>query len=301
MKKWTTLIIIIIAIAASAGGIYAYRTMTAEEEEEKELRVEWGDQVTVHYTGWLEDDRIYDTRRIFDTSRDRIPEDTTLTFDDRARGDPFQFTVGEGVIDGWSESVVGMREGQTIDVRIPPEKAYDTRTEDLLFSVEKEEQLPVYHSMSVVRFENTYGTQPSPNMVVTHQFWGWDVTVVSVEGNVALLRNEPDLGQKYYAYIPEEGADWVSRVTSIDSSAHGGTGEIIIRNDVKRGIVMDGEHIARHHEEFADIDGIRRNAGQSGGYQGIVVDVGEEILMDFNEEVAGRTLRFRITVLEIQR
>jgi FKBP-type peptidyl-prolyl cis-trans isomerase len=64
-----------------------------------------GDQVSVHYTGWLEDG----TK--FDSSVDR--------------NQPFDFTLGQGmVIAGWDEGVAGMREGGKRKLIIPPDLAY---------------------------------------------------------------------------------------------------------------------------------------------------------------------------------
>ncbi len=300
MKKWTILIVIIIALAASGAGIYASGYFD-EDETEPELRIEMGDIVKVHYTGWLEDDRIYDARRIFDTSRSQIPEQTTLTFDERTRGEPFQFEVGRGVIEGWSEYLIGVKEGETINVFIPPEKAYDTRTDDLVFSIPKSETLPVYDSMLVEEFRHRYESTPSANMIATDPFWGWNVRVMSVEGNRVYLKNEPIQGELYNAY-KQEGAGWRSRVVSIDSTAAQGAGEIVLEHIVERGTVVDFFHIGWHNKDIAQVDGIRMDAGQSHDNRGIVVDVsGDTITVDFNEEVAGKTLQFRVTVLEIQK
>ncbi len=301
MKNWTILIVIIIAVAAAGAGIYASGYFEEDEVEEK-LRVEMGDTVTVHYTGWLEDDRIYDGRRVFDTSKAEIAGEPTFTFDERQRGDPFQFTVGERVIEGWSENVIGMREGQTKFVNIPPEKAYDTHSEDLMFTFDMEETIPVYESIHISWFESIYEMEPITNMVVTDHFWGWEKTVTSVEGERVNLRNEPDVGEYYHAYKPH-GHGWRSRVVSIDSSSNQGIGEIVVQHHVERGTVVDAEHIGRFNQEIGQIPDIKRVAGQSQeDTRGIVVDVGEDnITVDFNEEVAGKTLRFRITVLEIQK
>lgn len=64
-----------------------------------------GNTVSVHYTGWLEDG----TK--FDSSKDR--------------GQPFQFTVGAGgVIQGWEEGLVGMKEGGVRRLIIPAALGY---------------------------------------------------------------------------------------------------------------------------------------------------------------------------------
>ena len=66
-----------------------------------------GDEVSVHYTGWLYDQDAPDKRgRKFDSSRDR--------------GEPFVFPLGAGrVIRGWDEGVAGMRVGGTRELHIP--------------------------------------------------------------------------------------------------------------------------------------------------------------------------------------
>ena len=70
--------------------------------------VQTGDRVVVHYVGTLS------TGEQFDSSRDR--------------GEPFTFTVGAGrVIAGWEQGLVGMREGGTRVLVIPPHLAYGSR------------------------------------------------------------------------------------------------------------------------------------------------------------------------------
>lgn len=66
-----------------------------------------GDEVSVHYTGWLYDQNAPDNRgEQFDSSRDR--------------GQPFVFRLGTGrVIRGWDEGVAGMRRGGKRELHIP--------------------------------------------------------------------------------------------------------------------------------------------------------------------------------------
>lgn len=74
-------------------------------EEGDGEEVSEGDEVTVHYTGWLEDG----TR--FDSSYNR--------------GEPLNMVVGSGqVIPGWDEGLVGMKVGGKRQLRIPPDLGY---------------------------------------------------------------------------------------------------------------------------------------------------------------------------------
>ena len=67
-----------------------------------------GQHVSVHYTGWLE------SGKKFDSSKDR--------------NDPFQFPLGAGhVIRGWDEGVQGMQPGGVRKLTIPGNLAYGAR------------------------------------------------------------------------------------------------------------------------------------------------------------------------------
>jgi FKBP-type peptidyl-prolyl cis-trans isomerase FkpA len=67
-----------------------------------------GQDVTVHYTGWLT------SGTKFDSSKDR--------------NDPFVFPLGGGrVIKGWDEGVQGMKVGGKRKLTIPPALGYGAR------------------------------------------------------------------------------------------------------------------------------------------------------------------------------
>jgi FKBP-type peptidyl-prolyl cis-trans isomerase len=85
-----------------------------------------GDNVEVHYTGWLKDGG-----KKFDSSLDR--------------GKPFSFKLGAGmVIKGWDEGVAGMKTGGKRKLTIPAKLGYGERgagtaippNADLVFEVE---------------------------------------------------------------------------------------------------------------------------------------------------------------------
>ena len=67
-----------------------------------------GQQVSVHYTGWLTNGSK------FDSSKDR--------------NDPFEFSLGmRQVIGGWDEGVQGMKIGGTRKLTIPAQLGYGAR------------------------------------------------------------------------------------------------------------------------------------------------------------------------------
>ncbi|MCE9597189.1 MAG: FKBP-type peptidyl-prolyl cis-trans isomerase [Spirochaetia bacterium] len=74
-----------------------------------------GQEVEVHYTGWLFDESAPGNKgRKFDSSRDR--------------GEPFKFSLGAGeVIKGWDQGVEGMKIGGQRTLTIPSELGYGSR------------------------------------------------------------------------------------------------------------------------------------------------------------------------------
>ena len=87
----------------TASGLVYEDTVVGEGAEAKA-----GQQVSVHYTGWLTNGSK------FDSSKDR--------------NDPFEFSLGmRQVIGGWDEGVQGMKIGGTRKLTIPPNLGYGAR------------------------------------------------------------------------------------------------------------------------------------------------------------------------------
>jgi peptidylprolyl isomerase len=83
-----------------------------------------GDRVKVNYIGKFEDGRVFDSSR--------------------ERGQPLEFTVGQGrLIKGFENAVLGMSPGETKTVSIPPEEAYGPRREDLVRRMERDKLPPM--------------------------------------------------------------------------------------------------------------------------------------------------------------
>ena len=76
-----------------------------------------GDKVKVNYTGSFEDGTVFSSS----------PEE-----------DPLEFTIGQKtLLPSFEKAVIGMNEGDTKAVSIPPEDAFGHRKEDLIFNVER--------------------------------------------------------------------------------------------------------------------------------------------------------------------
>ena len=78
-----------------------------------------GDRVKVHFVGTLNDETVFG----------RTHEE-----------EPFEFTIGEKtVLPDFENAVIGMKEGDTKTISIPPELAYGHRKEELVHVAERSE------------------------------------------------------------------------------------------------------------------------------------------------------------------
>lgn len=77
-----------------------------------------GDSVTVDYTGWLDDGRI------FDTTSAAIARHAGI-YDPDCTYASFSFIAGTGaVMPGFDEAIIGMKAGEYVDVTLTPDRAY---------------------------------------------------------------------------------------------------------------------------------------------------------------------------------
>jgi FKBP-type peptidyl-prolyl cis-trans isomerase len=101
--------------AADPGGAAVTELIKTDSKTGTGAEAAAGQDVTVHYTGWLYDPSRPDRKgQKFDSSRDR--------------NEPFSFRLGAGqVIRGWDEGVAGMKVGGQRTLTIPPEMGYGAR------------------------------------------------------------------------------------------------------------------------------------------------------------------------------
>jgi len=130
-----------------------------------QTKAKQGDSVKVHYTGKLEDGTV------FDTSADR---------------DPLQFTIGKGqVIPGFEQAMVGMKLGESKNVKVTADQAYGPYREEMVLEVGRK-QFPLHLKPEVGQRYQMPQAHGRPTLVT--------VTKVS-ESNVALDANHPLAGK----------------------------------------------------------------------------------------------------------
>ncbi|MDL5363310.1 peptidylprolyl isomerase [Halalkalicoccus sp. NIPERK01] len=101
------------------------------------MGIEPGDQATIEYTGRLTDDE----GTVFDTSREAVAEEAGLAEAQPEREyEPLTVEPGAGqLIEGFDEGLVGLEEGDTETITVPPEKGYGERSDDRVVEQDREE------------------------------------------------------------------------------------------------------------------------------------------------------------------
>jgi len=252
------------------------------------IRAQNGDTVQVDYVGTFADDGL-----VFDTSFAAVAKDNAsypkaFTFTWRDTWQPLPFAVGTvplQVIKGFDLGVQGMAVGDSKTVVVPPSLGYGLSDPSKFVVKQLFEPVPVRTTMSAADFQARYGVTPVSGSNVTDPFWGWSA-IVGVSGSVVTVTNSPAPGQ---IVRPYDG--WDAAVASIDDTANGGQGTILVH----------------HLLTPADVDRTGQKIFQRGTMVPLFVvsavdlDAGTYTL---NYNVAapiGRTLVFQVTMVSISR
>lgn len=99
------------------------------------MTIATGDSVTIEYTGRLDDGTV------FDTSRESVATETELADAQPDREyTPLTIDVGaEQVIEGLEDGLIGLEQGTTTTITIPPEQGYGDWTEERIQEFDTEE------------------------------------------------------------------------------------------------------------------------------------------------------------------
>ena len=82
-----------------------------------------GDKVRVHYTGTLDDGTVFSS-----------------TYEEN---EPFEFTIGEKtVLSSFADAVIGMSEGDTKTISVPPEAGYGQHRKEFVYNMERAQVPP---------------------------------------------------------------------------------------------------------------------------------------------------------------
>lgn len=301
-RKTVYIAAVVIIIAAFAAGFLIFGApltgmVTAPTEpaettpsESGEI-AESGDLVKVRYVGKLE------SGDVFDTNVASVAKEAGIVRDSHPL---LEFTVeGAQVIEGFDEAVLGMKEGEKKTVTIPPEKAYGPSDPELITEIPREQrmnrtevislktEMPSDQFLPIFGMKSVGEVVSIPNSTVEYR-------VNSITDTSVIIVAEVEKGKSYQ--FP--GTQWSSLVLEIAGD------QAAIRHNPVEGKIDTG--VGTADIKVTDTEIIITSNPSVGVYvptaygYAIITEVGSEfITIDFNHELAGKTLTFDIELIEI--
>jgi FKBP-type peptidyl-prolyl cis-trans isomerase 2 len=213
------------------------KTISTKVIEEDDTVVKEGDKVEVDYFGYL------GTFVLFDTSIQDIGRESSLTSTPEfpppgKRYEPLDVYVGPEdddtddsyttTVEGFWEGIIGMSEGQSRTIGVPPVKGYGM-FENITINIT--EEVPMTEIMTFAGFRTYYDEAIIEGITLKHHFWDWNVSIdyVNETEDVVRLINEPHLNETSNPYR------WESKVIYKNQSDHGGEGLILVKHDAHVG------------------------------------------------------------------
>lgn len=283
LNKRTILTIILSVIVVVSGFLgYTYLFGTQDPFPVSGQVVYIGDNISVDYTGMFEDGTVFDTS-ITDIAYNDILYPKSSSFTRKGSYEPLSFAVGTGaMIEGFDVGVIGMVINETKTVTVPPDKGYGEPDENLYVTIDLVETLPIFvGGMNKTDFSSKYYTDAVIGKTIKDTEWGWNATVyfIDPETDEVILKWEPYIGE-----IIDYNGVWTSEVISIDNSANSGTGEITISHMLlpeDAGVLYGNFEDSMFFVKDVDLDAATAT-------------------LDYNREVVGKTLIFKITIVSIE-
>jgi FKBP-type peptidyl-prolyl cis-trans isomerase 2 len=268
-----------------------------EDNKDEILLVKEGDEVSIDYTGRFlgaggELGAIFDTSIPEDARNDSIPK--ALTFQEKDTYDDLTFTVGSGeMIKGFDEGVLGMTEGSVKYITVPPEMGYGESLPELVLNISSKKTIPLREEVPTEDFKKQYPLVDQKGQEsFIHPFWGWEVKILEEDPASVILLHQPVYNEEYGNF------NWNVTVTDISTSRNLITLNHNL-NEIDEAEQVNFLDLTILYPEWA---GTAREAnnGQDPA-PGRVQTVGGVITIDFNREVVGRTLVFKVIVNSIVR
>jgi FKBP-type peptidyl-prolyl cis-trans isomerase 2 len=266
-----------------------------------EKTVKKGDTISVNYTGSLQDGKV------FDTNIESVAKQHDIIKPEYV---PLKFKVGEpGMIKGFDEGVVGMKVGETKTLTIPPEKGYGPVKPELINTYNiienvsaRENTFPRVFNISLEQFETEYGPGHNKSDTIVYPGTNINLTILNISSIVSLSYN---LKADYQIF--SQNSPWNLTVVKINET------NVTIKPSVKINdtvrfpldqfqktpwtstvIGLTDDNITLRHNAIPETK-VQSTFGT------ITVRFNEtSLIIDQNNDLAGKTLTFNVTLVSIE-
>ncbi|MFW3147249.1 MAG: FKBP-type peptidyl-prolyl cis-trans isomerase [Thermoplasmatota archaeon] len=264
------------------------------------LLIQEGDEVSLDYTGRLLGPSggpgpVFDTSYAHIANNDSIPK--SISFKEKPTYDDLTFTVGsETMIRGFDMAVLGKKEGQTFTVAIPYDMGYGPAYDELKYTLNVSQTIPLRQTLDRDAFDRMYPViDPEEMDLFVHPFWGWNVHIISADAEDVVFWNDPVLGQDYLGFL------WNTTIVDISSERNVITLEHKV-SEIDPTQTVFFEMVASYDPDWGDkAREVADDKLERPPEMGFVTWEGGRITIDYNQEVAGKTLYFQIHINSIKR
>lgn len=185
-----------IAIPTAAYSVYEYK-------QPKLKIIENGSTVSLWYYGYIIVDG---TNLIFDTNMASVANNNTtyLKAPDFTYHPPFtplNDTVGSGqMIKGFDNGLLGMAQGQSGIIVVPPALGYGLENQSLIEKVNITGTVSIQQNLTFTEFTSIFHVFPVTGELLTSPIYGWQVQVLSYNNYYVYIQNMPEIGTQYFPY-----------------------------------------------------------------------------------------------------
>jgi FKBP-type peptidyl-prolyl cis-trans isomerase 2 len=197
-----------------------------------EKKVKTGDNISIDYTGSLEDGKV------FETSLEKVATENQL-FDPMQKYTPLNFTVGNmEVIKGMDDGVIGMKVGESKTLKITPENGYGNIDPNKIIVVPRLQVIPSVfpkkeeREIPIESFEGTFGSgHKVGETIIVPNDPNISVTIQNITSKDLFNFFEPNSAYELIKYLNQEyGIDFPIYATVKMNEK---TGQIFISHEKK--------------------------------------------------------------------
>ncbi len=271
MKTIVYVLIVVAVIIAASSGAYAWYNSTFSKTSTEPI-VENGSSVSVLYYGYIYypggQPKVFDTN-IKSVAQNNVSYPKTLTYTYSGNLSLLNFTVGAGqMIKGFDQGVIGMYQGETKLIIVPPSEGYPMNWANVV-NISVKHQVSVYQTITISEYKSRTGVSPVLYAVAHDEVYGWNDQVLAINSNTntVTISNNALANQYYYPYLND-------------------TNYQVYVNSISQNQTISITVIATPMTLLP------------GG--GIIESVNSTtISINYNKEVAGQTLYFVVTVVKV--
>jgi FKBP-type peptidyl-prolyl cis-trans isomerase 2 len=295
MKK--AVVILLFLAAALIASVFLVKTTFSRQNNNASVNssVVNGNFVLIDYTGYLGDGSIFDTSIRKEALKVGI-------FSPSASYKPLQFQVGsKRVLSGLENAVIGMTVGEQKEVELQPKDAYgdpDPSKRTILPRIREIDRVLVLNRITpspLSQYREAFNKEPTLNELVSNKELPGQFKIIEIRNQTIFLEHLLEKGQRIV--MPQTG--WESVVEEVTDS------HILIKQDPQDGqkiqtsigeaklIVTDNKIIIKSNPKIGEVVETPTGTGKISG-----VDE-TSVIVDSNHPLAGKTLRFKIILLNI--